>query len=186
MQALARIVGSKGRFALWLLVAFVVWQAVAFFCLPLYADILLPVAALAGKACYGDALSFRDAYPRVAWTLELASGPCKGSVALRLLTYNLGLYLALWAALPRRRAVHLAGGVAALFVFQACDLLLAVESRGLTCLGIDGLDPWALLIKFAHNFSVMGFKAAFPVLLLAGQWYLDYRRDPESRGLHGA
>ena len=186
MSRLEEIIGPKRRFALWLLGAFTVWQGVAFFGLPFYAEILVPAAALAGKAVYGDALGFRDAFPRVAWTLELASGPCKGSVALRLLTYNLGLYLAPWVALPRRNWAHLGVGVAALFVFQALDLLLAVESRRLTCLGVGGLDPWGLLVKFAHNFSVLGFKAAFPVLLLAWQVYAAYRRDPDSGGQHEA
>lgn len=186
MRRLEEIIGRKRRFALWLLGAFAAWQAVAFVGLHLYADALVPAAALAGKAVYGDALVFRDAFPRAAWTLELASGPCKGSVALRLLTYNLGLYLSLWIALPRRNLAHLGVGVAVLFAFQALDLLLAVESRRLVCLGVDGLDPWGLLVKFAHNFSVLGVKAAFPVLLLAWQVYLQYRRDPDSRGLHEA
>jgi hypothetical protein len=96
-----------------------------------------------------------------------------------------GLWRGRWLSWPPCGVGHVPVGVAALFLCQALDLLLAVETQRQSCLlpvrdGLAGLDIWFLLVKFAHNFSVMGFKAAVPILLLALQWHWWQRARPRA------
>ena len=148
---------------------------------------------------HGVEVTFREVMPRISWAATVPAATVAGSLSPHLLTYNGLLYLALVLALPgwtlpaRGRLAFT--GIPILFLFHVADLMLAVESQLLTATQPQHyafwheFDPWFVLVKFSHSFSVLALKQVLPALLLyiqcraLARWFADYRSPmPWSRG----
>ena len=171
-----------------LILSFGLWNAVALYLLPAYSQLLVPVAQWSLDVLHPhDAqFSFLGHYPTVEWEVTRFSQALgTEQTSFRLLTYNLVLYLTALTALRaqplKRMGVLLATGLPVLWVFHLADLLLAVESKLLTRIRpeaysfLEHFDPWFVVVKFSHSFSVMALKQVFPLLLLWLQYSLSKR-----------
>jgi hypothetical protein len=174
----------RWRWSLGLLIGFIVWNIAAVYALPIYAQAVVPTAqwVLDNLRLHNTHITFTDVYPYIEWQVNgLSQENHSEQTSFRLLSYNLVLYLTVLTAIPRllfnHRIVLLLSGLPLIFVFHILDLILVVESKLLTLLGLQHYDYfslfnlWFVIVKFSHNISVLALKQIAPVLLLLCQWY---------------
>ena len=172
-----------------LILAFVLWNLLALYLLPAYSFLLVPVAEgiLDTIQPHDTQLAFLARYPTVEWEVTRFSQTLgKEQTSFRLIAYNLVLYLTALSALRGQPVtvlgILLATGLPVLYIFHLADLLLVVESKLLTQIRPDAysfwkhFDPWFVVVKFSHSFSVISLKQVFPLLLLWLQYSLLNRR----------
>lgn len=170
-----------------LLLGFVVWNLLGWLVFPKYGQIVVAAAAavLAWLQPQGVLVNLSNKYPHLFWSCSAPGHDAQsGFISIRLLLYNTVIYLAVLGAIPltiKQRFVLLASGLPIVFIFHVFDLSMTIESRILSVTQAEHRDflkdfgLWFSLVKFYNFFSVLAFKQASLVILLAMQWYLMHK-----------